>query len=401
MATRYLTEKVDGSPGIYRLLKADNGEWISTRVVYRDAAGKQAVKTFHGPNTIGAAKRWKGTNVRFRDTGGRPDVAAGKTTLREVYDEMIAGAESSGKGYAPATLSLHGDVWKAIERVDPKLAGTPVGKLAPARITGVLSKITATEMRSKARSLLQRVGNFAVSVGYVQANFVEKVFEHRTREAKVQRRRLEAKPERMPSTEEVGRLAAALPDRYRTLVLVMAFEGLRPGEAFGLRVGDLDFERGTITVRRSFGKGQESSTKTGETRTLPMVPAPGMAELLTEHLESFGSEDPEAYVFTGETGHPIDSHNWSRRVFAPAAASAGVNHGISPNQLRHHAASYWISRGANILQVSRLLGHAKPSITLDVYAGLFSDDLLRLATIPAELPGLPAGRVLQGVDEGA
>jgi integrase len=389
MATRYTTEKTK-HPGVYRLLNTE-GAWISTRVVYRDAAGKQAVKTFHGPNTIGAAKNWKESNVRFRDTSGRPDVVAGKTTLRKVYDEMVANAESSGEPYAPATLSLHGDVWKALERVDPKLEVTQVGKLAPARITGALSKISAPEMRSKARALLQRVGNFAVSRGYVQANFVEKVFEHRTREAKVQRRRLEAKPERMPSTEEVGRLAAALPERYRALVLVMAFEGLRPGEAFGLRVGDLDFKRGTLAVRRSLTRNQASSTKTGETRTLPMVPAPGMGELLQAHLERFGSKDPDAYVFTGETGHPIDSHNWSRRVFAPAARSAGVNDGISPNQLRHHAASYWIRKGANILQVSKLLGHSKPSITLDVYASLFSDDLLRLASIPAGLPELPAG----------
>jgi hypothetical protein len=40
--------------------------------------------------------------------------------------------------------------------------------------------------------------------------------------------------------------------------------------------------------------------------------------------------------------------------------------------------------------VSKLLGHAKPSITLDVYASLFSDDLLRLASVPAQLPELPA-----------
>ena len=43
-----------------------------------------------------------------------------------------------------------------------------------------------------------------------------------------------------------------------------------------------------------------------------------------------------------------------------------------------------------MLHVSKLLSHAKPSITLDVYAGLFSDDLLRLATVPAQVPELPA-----------
>jgi integrase len=43
--------------------------------------------------------------------------------------------------------------------------------------------------------------------------------------------------------------------------------------------------------------------------------------------------------------------------------------------LRHTAASLAISAGANVKAVQSLLGHAKASMTLDVYAGLFGDDL--------------------------
>jgi site-specific recombinase XerD len=77
-------------------------------------------------------------------------------------------------------------------------------------------------------------------------------------------------------------------------------------------------------------------------------------------------------------------------VFAPAAKAAKVNGGINPNQHRHHAASYWIGRGANILQVSRLLGHRRPSITLDVYASLMPSSFDSLVRMPPdrELPGV-------------
>jgi integrase len=48
---------------------------------------------------------------------------------------------------------------------------------------------------------------------------------------------------------------------------------------------------------------------------------------------------------------------------------------ISPHDLRHSAASLAISAGANVKAVQRMLGHAKASMTLDVYADLFDADL--------------------------
>ena len=49
--------------------------------------------------------------------------------------------------------------------------------------------------------------------------------------------------------------------------------------------------------------------------------------------------------------------------------------GITPHDLRHTAASLAIAAGANVKAVQRMLGHASASMTLDVYAGRFGDDL--------------------------
>ena len=48
---------------------------------------------------------------------------------------------------------------------------------------------------------------------------------------------------------------------------------------------------------------------------------------------------------------------------------------ITPHDLRHTAASLAVSAGANVKAVQRMLGHAKASMTLDVYTDLFDDDL--------------------------
>jgi integrase len=66
-------------------------------------------------------------------------------------------------------------------------------------------------------------------------------------------------------------------------------------------------------------------------------------------------------------------------VFAPAVTACHKTDEsfptITPQDLRHTAASLAISAGANVKAVQRMLGHAKASRTLDTYADLFDTDL--------------------------
>jgi Phage integrase family len=60
--------------------------------------------------------------------------------------------------------------------------------------------------------------------------------------------------------------------------------------------------------------------------------------------------------------------------FDRAATAAGLD-GLTPHELRHTAASLAVASGASVKAVQRMLGHASAAMTLDVYAGLFEDDL--------------------------
>jgi integrase len=66
--------------------------------------------------------------------------------------------------------------------------------------------------------------------------------------------------------------------------------------------------------------------------------------------------------------------NFRRDVFDRAARDVGLE-GLTPHELRHTAASLAVSAGANVKSVQRMLGHASAAMTLDVYSGLFDDDL--------------------------
>lgn len=87
----------------------------------------------------------------------------------------------------------------------------------------------------------------------------------------------------------------------------------------------------------------------------------------------------DEFVFTDLRGGVLRNSNWRARVFEPAVTTCQKTDesfpSISPHDLRHTAASLAVSAGANVKAVRRMFGHAKASMTLDVYCDLFDEDL--------------------------
>jgi integrase len=167
-----------------------------------------------------------------------------------------------------------------------------------------------------------------------------------------------------------------------TMTMLLAYCGLRFGEAVALRAKDLN--NGVITVRASVtkvaGSGYvEDTTKTHRTRWVP-VPKflwedyPWEGDRLRDRV---GKLPPDALVFPGRDGGYLTNFEY-RHVFDQAAKDIGME-GLTPHELRHTCASLAIASGANVLAVQRLLGHATASMTLDRYGHLFSDDLTAVA----------------------
>ena len=144
-----------------------------------------------------------------------------------------------------------------------------------------------------------------------------------------------------------------------------------------LRVRRVDFLRKRLTVAESAtevgGTVEYGTPKTHQQRT---VPIPGvLVEPLSRRCQGKGRDD---LVLTSPGGAVLRSGNFRRRFFDPAAKAAGLED-LSPHDLRHTAASLLVASGANVKAVQRMLGHASAAMTLDVYSGLFDDDLGALA----------------------
>jgi integrase len=96
------------------------------------------------------------------------------------------------------------------------------------------------------------------------------------------------------------------------------------------------------------------------------LPATAQAILL-DHMATYCSAEPTAFLFLTATGtHPFRSN--FRRVYDRSLKNAGINKHVTLHGLRHSAASIAIDAGVHLLDVSKRLGHARPSITIDVYS---------------------------------
>jgi integrase len=169
-------------------------------------------------------------------------------------------------------------------------------------------------------------------------------------------------------TEVAGLANAAGP--HRATVLLLAYTGLRWGEAVALDVADVDPQRQRIHVERALvsirGRLELTTPKDGEYRSVP-VPSIVLDALDLER-------DDSSVLLPAPQGGRWHSTSWRRVVWARATRAVGQEQ-LRTHDLRHTAASLAVSAGANVLAVARMLGHANPNVTLNVYADLFDSDL--------------------------
>ena len=167
-----------------------------------------------------------------------------------------------------------------------------------------------------------------------------------------------------------------------TLVLFLAYTGLRWGEATGLRVRSLDALRRRVNVtENAVSVGGTIVVGTPKSHTARSVPFPAfLSEPLAKLCEG---KARGALLFGNGTSFvrlPDSRRGWFVSAIAKSQAIDPTFERVTIHDLRHTAASLSISAGANVKAVQRMLGHASAAMTLDTYADLFEDDLDAVAT---------------------
>lgn len=155
------------------------------------------------------------------------------------------------------------------------------------------------------------------------------------------------------------------PEYWQPFVRLLLTSGLRRAEAWGLRVQDLDLEKGVAHVRGQLVGKQLVELKTDA--AYRDVPLPRTTiEALESHLASLPGSELNL-LFPSREGKPVDPCHWYARVWIPAREKAGLPY-FRLHDCRHHVASVYLSQGRSITYVQRLLGHSNPSTLLSIYS---------------------------------
>jgi integrase len=303
------------------------------KVRYRDPSGRARSRTFDRKDD---AENFELDVRRRQRLGTLADLDQGRELVRDFVQEWWR--TYAQPNLADSTRKLYSQVWD-VHLLD-RVGHYELRQLTPARVEELRADLEAagvgTPMIRKAMFLLQGVMNRAVVRGAVPMNPVQVVRKPRQRSREV----------RPIPPETVERIRGQLDQRDATLVSLMAYAGLRPGEALNLPLSGVR-ER-TLLVH---------ATKTGRTRTVRLL-AP-LAEDLGQWTAAANIRD--GLLFPAPSGKERwadhDFRNWRKRNWAPAAKAAGVD-GTRPYDLRHSFVSLLINEGLNIAEVARQAGHS-------------------------------------------
>ncbi len=172
--------------------------------------------------------------------------------------------------------------------------------------------------------------------------------------------------------------ALASEARYGELVRLLAYTGLRWGEATALRVRSVDPGRRRLNIREGVtevnGQHVLGSVKSHERRSVafPDFLDSAVAAACRDKHPDDRLWSSSAEVSSGQ-GTPVrdGSRRPSSGRWRPTQASVESHHMTSGIPLRHSRSG----AGANVKVVQRMLGHKSAKVTLDTYAALFPDDL--------------------------
>jgi integrase len=181
----------------------------------------------------------------------------------------------------------------------------------------------------------------------------------------------EVEPEaRFFTVQEVGKIIAVAREPHKTMFMVLALTGMRAGEMLGLQWGDIDFEKGLLSVRRSawYGRVQTTKNKTSEA----VIPLPAvLATTLREYRHEWKS-NPDGFLFVTRNKRPPSSNNVVEHGLWPVLDLLRIAR-CGLHAFRHTHTSLLLDTGATPKVVQEQLRHADPRVTLGIYAHVLGE----------------------------
>lgn len=333
--------------------------------------GKERRTTRRGFKTMKEAKQAERNLLLDVEENGLP--SSNGNFSNPTFEEIaLLWLESYKTTVKPSTFE---NVQSKVEKMtEEHFEGMKLKKITVAYCQKVVIKLSKSYvLYNHYLSVINRIFKYAVLMDIINSNPFDKVIKPKSRQT--QRKGNFLTKEEL---KEFLKLAsnATLP-YFFPLVHLMAYTGLRQGEALALKWSDIDFENKKITVNKTAVRIKEKQTlQTPKTKNSKRVISidPNTLSILKEwrkdQIKNYFKkgkhfEGEENFIFTNKWGDWVHIHNFIR-YFRRFIADNNLKK-ITPHGLRHTHASLLFSAGVEPKNISDRLGHSTVQITLDLY----------------------------------
>jgi integrase len=303
-----------------------------------------------------------------------------KLTFADFIEKWLK--EYAEKNLAPKTLLSYR---KELEnRIMPALGAHKLNKLKPIHIIQFYNSLSEDGVRKDGKPgglsgktqlyyhhIISSILKDAVQWQIIESNPAEKV-----KPPKATKRKIE-----FFDDKQTARMLALLDNvdlKWKTIVYVALYTGMRKGEIMGLEWHDINFEKGTINIERASqyvpGRGVITKEPKNESSKRVISASQTLLQLLKvykthqneqrmSHADIWKGTTRLFTTWDGDAMFPDSISNW----FSDFIKDNNLPH-ITFHGLRHTSASILIDQGLNIKAVSSRLGHANTSTTMNIYA---------------------------------
>jgi integrase len=348
--------------------------------MYRTSAGKM---------TLDKGKEWYGQLRGDADLEPRLRkhlrVAKPAVPVRQTFADAAAlalkalRAEVKGGKLRQTTFNNYDSILR--HHLHPRFGSTPLDEIGMLEVIEFQQELIAEgNLKSRTVAMILNTASFvfgsAMSAKWIDTNPVHRMRERgRSRELMRgdARRATPLTPDEMQLFESIRCIATGrnltnkrpITSRERLPVMLMAFCGLRRGEALGLQRRDCDPEAGVLRVERIVTHGDVTTPKADSRRVEPVVE--WLAEEMRDHLKAskVAALDESDWIFATADGEPLFNNverTWARIRAAllekiPNPGRREELSGLRMHDLRHSYQSALHEGGADPLTSQALMGH--------------------------------------------
>lgn len=257
---------------------------------------------------------------------------------------------------------------KKIDKIDVTLCQKIVNKWAEERPNSF----------KKYKYYASQIFDYATNIGVINDNPMKKILTPKVSGTKKKIGFFEADELK----QFLSYVAALDPNKLYTFFRLLAYSGMRKGEAYALTWEDIDFEKNKISITKSLSRGENKTVYVSPPKNPSSVRTISMDKTTMNILKRWKNTQKQLLMMLGhptnkkgqilfstdknEYYKPTIDANWLRNIYKQEIVPKDFNR-ISTHGLRHTHASLLFEAGASFKAVQERLGHADIATTMGIY----------------------------------